>query len=78
MGATVTIVIRPTWKGDENQERFLAEAIEAAHSARVAEDEAWSKISKAREAGVPDTVICRRAEISRATMNRKLGSRPGG
>jgi hypothetical protein len=77
-GDSVPSVIRPTWQGTDLQERLLAAAVESVKLARTREEEAWSEMQKAREAGVPDTVLCRRAEVSRATLNRKLGARPDG
>lgn len=74
-GDSVTTVIRPTWKGSDEQNELLAEAVAAAESAREAENTAWARIKTARDAGVPDTVLCRRADVSRATLNRRLGSR---
>lgn len=71
-------MIRPAWRGDESQEQLLSDAVTAVQSARASEDAAWIKMQRAREAGVPDTVLCSRAEVSRATLNRKLGARPPG
>lgn len=71
-------MIRPVWQGDDQQERLLNEAVSAVQAARLSEDAAWLKMQRAREAGVPDTVLCSRAEVSRATLNRKLGKRPVG
>lgn len=76
-GDSVPTVIRPTWRGDDLQEQLLNDAVNSVQQARRQEEEAWSKIERAREAGVPDTVLCRRAEVSRATLNRKLGTRSG-
>lgn len=69
-------VIRPTWRGSDLQEQLLADAVDSVRAARRQEERAWSKMQKAREAGIPDTVLCTRADVSRATLNRKLGSRP--
>lgn len=66
---------RPRTVLDAEQETALAEAVEATQAARDAEQISWLAVQTAREAGVPDTVLCNRAEISRATVNRKLGSR---
>lgn len=71
-------MIRPTWQGDEAQEKLLADAVAAVRSARNSDDAAWRLMQLARQAGVPDTVLCNRAEVSRATLNRRLGSRPPG
>lgn len=73
---TVPVVIRPRWTGTDEQERILSETIREFQAARDHEEAGWVKAQKAREAGVPDTVICQRADISRATLQRKLGPRP--
>jgi hypothetical protein len=75
----VRTVIRPAWRGTEEQRALIDEvntAIE--HAFRVtqkAEEDIWEKARKAREAGVPDTTLCRITGLNRATLNRKLGSR---
>jgi hypothetical protein len=74
----VPTVIRPTWRGNDLQEQLLTDAVESVREARRQEEQAWSKMQRAREAGIPDTVLCSRAEVSRATLNRKLGARPAG
>lgn len=72
-------VIRPTWRGTDEQRRLVDEvnaAIE--HAVRVsqeAEEAIWERARQAREAGVPDTQLCRITGLNRATLNRKLGSR---
>ncbi|AGL13901.1 hypothetical protein L083_0391 [Actinoplanes sp. N902-109] len=68
-------MIRPPWKGTEEQDALLTAAVEAVNRARMEEEAAWAKMQEARTAGVPDTVLCRRADVSRATLNRKLGAR---
>lgn len=73
---SVTGVIRPTWQGDDLQEKVLAEIVKAFGKARADEDTAWQQAQRGREAGIPDTVICQRAEVTRSTLNRKLGARP--
>jgi hypothetical protein len=74
-------VIRPTWRGTDEQRKLLDEvnaAIEHAHQvSQAAEQAIWEKARKAREAGVPDTQLCRITGLNRATLNRKLGSRAG-
>jgi hypothetical protein len=75
-GDSVPTVIRPAWQGTDLQNQLLDEAVQAVEDARRSESEAWAKMQKAREAKVPDTVLCRRADVSRATLNRKLGARP--
>jgi hypothetical protein len=73
----VPIVIRPTWSpANDEQRRLLAEAERRAREFRRAEAAMWQAIVKAREADVPDTVLCERTEQSRATLNRRYGPRP--
>jgi hypothetical protein len=75
----VPTVIRPTWQGTDQQRALIAEvnaAIEHAHRvSQAAEDAVWEKAKMAREAGVPDTQLCRITGLNRATLNRRLGSR---
>lgn len=75
----MTPVIRPTWRGTEKQDRAVEEVVAAVrHAERVnaeAQDAIWARVREARTAGVPDTVICRNAGITRSLLNRKLGSR---
>jgi hypothetical protein len=68
-------MIRPTWNPDDEQRKLLDAAIAAAVEADEREDAAWVAIRKAREAGVPDTILCERTKRSRATLNRKFGAR---
>lgn len=79
----MTNVPRPLTKLTDDQQRLLQEAIEAARksteaqrSADTVRDEAWQAILAARSGGVPDDVICKRTGFSRATLNRKYGTRP--
>jgi predicted GIY-YIG superfamily endonuclease len=37
--------------------------------------ELWELVQEARELGIPDTVICQRGDISRSTLQRRLGYR---
>lgn len=71
----VSPVIRPSWTGTDEQNLLLAEAVEAIASARAEEEKAWAKVQRARRAGVPDLVVVKRADVSRSTLNRKLGPR---
>ena len=57
------------------QEKLLQEAIEAAAAADEAEDAGWERIKRARDAGVPDEVLCKRTGWSRSTLNRRYGPR---
>lgn len=75
--AMVPGVIRRAWRGDDEQERVMADVVHEFEQALSHEDAGWHKIQHAREIGIPDPEICRRANISRATLNRKLGPRPG-
>jgi len=78
---SVQTVIRPTWKGTDEQRQLIAEVTAAIeHAVRVsqeAEEVVWAKARKAREAGVPDTQLCRITGLNRATLNRRLGTRGG-
>jgi hypothetical protein len=69
-------VIGKPWQGDDQQRKLLADAVAEVKKARIVESSAWAKMQAAREAGVPDTVLCLNADVSRATLNRKLGRRP--
>lgn len=59
----------------EQQEAALEEVVQAFVDAQAAELASWCVISSLREAGIPDLAICAETGISRATLNRKLGSR---
>jgi hypothetical protein len=78
----VTAVPRPTTKLTDEQQQLLDEAVEAAtkkHDAQretdAMEEAAWDRILRARRAGVPDELLCDRTGFSRATLNRKYGTR---
>ena len=72
----MTTVIRPAWSPDsEEQRKLLAESVRNARKARQAESTKWVSILRARLAGVPDEVLCEQTEESRATLNRRYGSR---
>ncbi len=68
-------MIRPSWTGTDEQNRLLAEAVDAIEYVRGEEVKAWAKVQEARKAGVPDVVLVKRADLSRSTLNRKLGPR---
>jgi 8-oxo-dGTP pyrophosphatase MutT (NUDIX family) len=72
----VRSMIRPAWQGEEWQKKLLAEAVKAVQISRSTESAAWAAIQLSRAAGVPDDVLCLSTEISRSTLNRKLGKRP--
>lgn len=57
------------------QEGHLQDAIDAGKHAEEADRQLWEAVQTAREAGVPDVLLCERSGISRATLNRRLGSR---
>jgi hypothetical protein len=80
----VTAVPRPTTKLTDEQREKLAAAIEEARKSRearmiadTATEKAWQKILEAREAGVPDEMLCDETGFSRATLNRKFGPKRG-
>lgn len=68
-------MIRPVWSATEEQRNQLAHAVKTAKAAKQMETEAWEEIRKARDLGIPDTVICEETGWSRATLNRKFGAR---
>lgn len=76
-------VIRPMWSAETDEQRqALADAIRAANAAKKAKQAAdraeevmWAAIVKARGLGVPDEPLCRDTGASRATLNRKFGTR---
>lgn len=72
---SVANVIRPPTKLTDKQAELLADAERAVRDARASEERAWLKMRRAREAGVPDPILCAHTEIARSTLNRKLGSR---
>lgn len=72
----VQIVVRPRWRGSDEQEAVLASIAAQIEDLRRREDAVWEDVQKARELGIPDTVICQRGDISRTTLQRRLGHRP--
>ncbi len=77
-------VPRPTTKLTADQQQLLDAAIEAARKsdeakrrAEADKDAAWQAILTARNGGVPDDLLCKQTGFSRATLNRKFGTRPG-
>jgi hypothetical protein len=77
-GGSVRTVIRPSWKPTEEQLALLAEARAAWQAAKKAEELAWRTTQALRDAGVPDVAIEERIdEVSRPTLNRRLGPRQG-
>lgn len=78
----VSPVARRRWRGSEEQDAVLArlaatfeESRRLAERAHALEEEGWADAQKARELGIPDTVICQRGDISRSTLQRRLGYR---
>ena len=59
----------------DEQEQELQSLAETFELARQYAEKAWASVQRVRELGVPDPLICRRADISRATLNRKYGPR---
>lgn len=69
-------MIRPAWTPDTTaQRRALDDAVREARRADRAVEQMWAAILAARQAGIPDTVICERTGQSRATLNRRYGRR---
>jgi hypothetical protein len=66
---------RRRWQGSEEQEQVLMGLARRAEESRQVEDSVWADAQKARDLGIPDTVICQRADLSRTTLQRKLGTR---
>lgn len=72
----MTTVIRPAWSPDTDEQRkLLAEASRLARKERQTASAKWVTILRARLAGVPDEALCDHTEESRATLNRRFGSR---
>lgn len=69
-------MVRRRWQGSDEQERLLASIGKQFDDLRRREDAAWDHVQRAREIGIPDTVICQRGDISRTTLQRRLGPRP--
>lgn len=72
---TMPTVIRRSWDGSEQEKRLFREAVEGVELSRKTEKLAWDLIRRARDGGVPDTVLCAGTQISRSTLNRVLGPR---
>jgi hypothetical protein len=78
----VSPVARRRWRGSEEQDAVLtrlagkfADSRDLAEKAHALEEEGWADVQKARDMGIPDTVICQRGDISRTTLQRRLGYR---
>lgn len=72
----MTRVIRPTWTPETDEQRqLLADAVRLARKAEQAERAMWLGILRARLADVADETLCEQAGASRATLNRRYGSR---
>ena len=70
-------VIRPTFQPTAEQLRLMETVDKAWAEVEAAETKAWQATQALRVAGIPDLAICDRYEqVSRATMNRRLGPRP--
>jgi nucleotide-binding universal stress UspA family protein len=72
----VITVIRPITHLDDQQQELLDKAVASARRADAEEEAAWKDIKTARDAGVPDTVLCEHTKRSRSTLNRRYGRRP--
>jgi hypothetical protein len=78
-------VPRPITELTDEQRSLLALAVESAQqfrqveqTYRQAEQEAWDAAVAARRAGVPDETLCDETGLSRATLNRRFGTRRAG
>lgn len=78
----VTPVARRRWRGSEEQDAVLTRLASKSEETRAAFDKAhaldeelWADVQIARDMGIPDTVICQRGDISRTTLQRRLGYR---
>lgn len=79
VGDSVPGMIRPVWRGDDEQRKLLVELIADGRELGEQEERFWAKVQAARRADIPDTVLEDQVErISKSTMNRKLGPRPKG
>jgi hypothetical protein len=79
---TVSSVARRRWRGSDEQEAVLArlaskseEYRAVTEKAHALEEQMWADAQKARDLAIPDTVICQRGDISRTTLQRRLGYR---
>lgn len=59
----------------DEQDAMVADVLRARAEARAERVRAWESVRRAREGGVPDTVLCAGTQISRSTLNRVLGPR---
>lgn len=67
---------RPVWLPSSSEPLLIEQAQQAWREVAEAEDRAWRATAALREGGIPDLVICERIEqVSRATLNRRLGPR---
>lgn len=71
----MTNVIRPDFVPDDVQRRMIDDVVAAARDADRKENLVWEKIVEAREAGIPDTLLCERTGRSRTTLWRRFGRR---
>jgi hypothetical protein len=77
-GDNVIRVPRPITELTDEQRSLLALAVESARTFRDAEQKAWDAAVAARRAGVPDETLCDETGLSRATLNRRFGTRRAG
>ncbi|WP_033338868.1 hypothetical protein [Catenuloplanes japonicus] len=69
-------MIRPTWTPATAEQRNAVQRAAALAEQKIRiEAEMWAAIKEARDLDVPDTVLCEQTGQSRATLNRKYGSR---
>ncbi|WP_420124375.1 GIY-YIG nuclease family protein [Nakamurella sp.] len=66
---------RPPAALTPHQAQLLQAAADAGAAASAADQALWRAVETARSGGVPDVLLCDRAGVSRATLNRRLGPR---
>jgi hypothetical protein len=79
----VTNVPRPLTKLTVDQQKLLTAAVKVAKESDRAQERAastkeaaWQALLAARNGGVPDDLLCKQTGFSRATLNRRFGTRP--
>ncbi|MFB9187387.1 hypothetical protein ACFFX1_55465 [Dactylosporangium sucinum] len=69
-------MIRPIWEPKTDEERaVLAEAARLRKVAEEAEAAIWTNLARGRQLNIPDTTLCDVSGESRATLNRRFGSK---
>lgn len=69
-------MIRPSWEPKTDEERvILAEARRLRRIAEETEAAIWANLARGRQLDIPDTTLCDISGESRATLNRRFGSK---